>query len=205
MTEQPNTTYNPSYEEVIIHSLRKINRTQYTIVYNTYSHQMHAIILDGTQGTKDETRIVADNEEALVEMVKKYDSKSRKFKPLEVILGNSNIIGKITSRVAGEDNQIVFTHREKEENKRFNHALFKWEHRDPNNYYSERVPVPCFFLVTEKNKEIMKQIEEAEQQQRDLYKKVIELKETFECGVNWDELEGTIAKVDAKEDKQNGQ
>jgi hypothetical protein len=132
---------------------------------------------------KGEVEIEAPTEDELVDLIKKHNAESRRFKPIDVIKVDDCKKGRITSRVAENDKEVYFSFEADKEKKHTKERLmsYDWENRDKKYSY--------FVEATPKNLQILADIEKENEAILSCYRAIEQLKKKFEKPVSWETVE----------------
>lgn len=138
----------------------------FQITVTTYSGIFYA--------AKGDVRLQADTLEKLEQLIKETNREQRRFKPIDVIHVSNDVAGRITSRVAGDETSVYFSHKESEGAKatRTQESLESghWGSRD-NKYR--------FVKATPKNLAILEQVKGKQQQIDALHNEMEALRKTY--------------------------
>ena len=132
---------------------------------------------------KDEKKLEDKSLEVLKENIKRQNSDDRRFKPIDAIKVNSDMLGRITSRVADNNSCIYWTFKETPEAKtsRTQESLEGYR-----SWGDERYP---FVMATVANREILAKIEALRTQEDAILKEMQTLRKSYTRPVTWKEVD----------------
>jgi len=133
----------------------------------------------------DQALYSAKSLEDLEEILKRHASNKRHFKPIEVINISSDTVGRITSKVADNGDQVYFTHKPSPKERASRTATRLIEYgwgSDPKK--------PCFAKATPQNLTILAKVEALEKKRKDIDDEMKKLRGTYGSLVTWEDIGG---------------
>ena len=130
---------------------------------------------------KGDVKYDAKNMDDLKEVLKRHKSEVRRFKPIDVIHLDSEMTGRVTSRVADNDVEVYFTYKDPSYEKKVRKAI-----RVENYGWGSDPLKHNFVLDTEANRAILAEIWKKEAERKQIGKDITRLKTTFADPLTWD-------------------
>jgi len=135
------------------------------------------------RATKGNVSIKADTERELDDLIKKHQRDERKFKAVEVIMIGEAVKGKITSRVADDENCVHFSFRDA------GGTAAHTKERLMGYAWTPELYKHRFVEATPKNLQILSEIEREKEAIKASENIIEKLKAQFEKPVTWETIE----------------